>query len=100
VLYLERMVPALRPAANHCAALCLLAKSNRNIQTNIKLRERRRELDDLDAAKHRADLLAAAEVENQTAAEVQACDAEEIVFQLCDRRSRAEAAGAAAMNVP
>lgn len=100
VLYDERMAPALRPDAHQWAALCLLAKSSDNIQANIKRPERRRELAHLAAAKRRADLLAAVDAKNETAAEAEECDAEEFGFQLRYRRSRADVAGGAAMDAP
>ena len=53
-LYLERAVPALAEAEDHWAALCLLAKSNHNIQANNRRRERRRELSKLAEMQRRA----------------------------------------------
>ena len=53
-LYLERAVPALAEAEDHWAALCLLAKSNHNIQANNRRRERRRELSRLAEMQRRA----------------------------------------------
>jgi len=53
-LDLERAIPALAGAEDHWAVLCLLAKSNHNIQDNNRRRERRRELSRLAEMQRRA----------------------------------------------